>query len=776
MLFIKRISFFLASFGLMLIPLGFAYASVSVSIQSLSPSTSISAGTNLSLTVVATGFSNPTYSVSDSLGGSSVSGSNINSSGNFSWTPNQNDVGTHTLTITVSDLQGDTATTQEQIAVSAPSSVSVQSLSPSSSITSGMTVSFAASASGFSSPSYTVSDSFSGSSISNSNINSSGNFSWTPGSNQYGTHNITITVTDSSGHNASATETITVSSAPTVVIQSLAPGSSVNAGQAVTFFASASGFSNPSYSVSDSFGGTTVSANTINSSGNFSWTPVNSDAGTHTITVTAVDSSGHTATASQTITVGGTGASIQGLSPGTTVIVGNPVTFSVAASGFSNPVFTAQDSFSGSSLSNSDINSAGYFDWTPNSSDVGTHDFTIYVNDSSGHTDNVILSITVQTPNIAITSVTPGTNVAPGTALTMTVTPAGFNSPSYTVSDTFSGTTITNANINSSGYFSWVPVASQDGSHTVTVYATDSSGHSANASVIIDVNSGVSVSLTAPSPSTSVAAGVPVTFQAYPYGFTNPSLSVQDSFSGTTITNANINSSGIFMWTPTNADVGTHTITVTGNDIYSHSASTQTTLTVTGSSGAASTTGTLSDLETQLSQAEAKLAAAKAGSSSTSGFVFATYLYPGITNSDVTQLQTVLAQQGLFTGSATGYYGPLTENAVIAFQAAHGLGQLGVVGPATRAALNALESGSVSTGAGTPTGDGYLFNNFIGNGSTGTDVTELQKRLTALGIYSGPITGYYGSLTTAAVMQFQSAHGITQAGYVGPSTRAALDQ
>jgi len=69
----------------------------------------------------------------------------------------------------------------------------------------------------------------------------------------------------------------------------------------------------------------------------------------------------------------------------------------------------------------------------------------------------------------------------------------------------------------------------------------------------------------------------------------------------------------------------------------------------------------------------------------------------------------------------------------------------------------------------------YKFYNFLGVGSQGADVTALQERLTYEGMYSGSITGYYGSLTEGAVKKYQTAHGITPAGYVGPSTRAALN-
>jgi len=71
--------------------------------------------------------------------------------------------------------------------------------------------------------------------------------------------------------------------------------------------------------------------------------------------------------------------------------------------------------------------------------------------------------------------------------------------------------------------------------------------------------------------------------------------------------------------------------------------------------------------------------------------------------------------------------------------------------------------------------DGYVFNNPLTLGATGNDVTELQKRLTAEGVYTGPITGYYGSLTMAAVEEYQSNHGLSTLGNVGPGTRAALN-
>ena len=43
-------------------------------------------------------------------------------------------------------------------------------------------------------------------------------------------------------------------------------------------------------------------------------------------------------------------------------------------------------------------------------------------------------------------------------------------------------------------------------------------------------------------------------------------------------------------------------------------------------------------------------------------------------------------------------------------------------------------------------------------------------------IYTGPITGYYGPLTKAAVIKFQKKYGIEQTGLAGPVTRKKLNE
>ncbi len=61
-------------------------------------------------------------------------------------------------------------------------------------------------------------------------------------------------------------------------------------------------------------------------------------------------------------------------------------------------------------------------------------------------------------------------------------------------------------------------------------------------------------------------------------------------------------------------------------------------------------------------------------------------------------------------------------------------------------------------------------------GSTGDDVNRLQEFLAGEGVYpEARITGYFGSLTRAAVIRFQQKHGIfPQIGYIGAKTRAKI--
>ncbi|MBW4632645.1 MAG: peptidoglycan-binding protein [Iphinoe sp. HA4291-MV1] len=59
-------------------------------------------------------------------------------------------------------------------------------------------------------------------------------------------------------------------------------------------------------------------------------------------------------------------------------------------------------------------------------------------------------------------------------------------------------------------------------------------------------------------------------------------------------------------------------------------------------------------------------------------------------------------------------------------------------------------------------------------GSTGSQVSQIQRCLSKLGYYNGPVTGKFASLTQDAVIRFQRANGLPSVGVVGTRTQQLL--
>ena len=104
----------------------------------------------------------------------------------------------------------------------------------------------------------------------------------------------------------------------------------------------------------------------------------------------------------------------------------------------------------------------------------------------------VVVSSTVNQPAaLALSSATQ--SVMLGGQATFTITPTGFTNPTYTLSDSFAGTTAISADINSSGVFTWTPALTDVGLHSITVVATDLYGHSASTTAQISVSQAAAV-------------------------------------------------------------------------------------------------------------------------------------------------------------------------------------------------------------------------------------------------------------------------------------------
>lgn len=105
-------------------------------------------------------------------------------------------------------------------------------------------------------------------------------------------------------------------------------------------------------------------------------------------------------------------------------------------------------------------------------------------------------------------------------------------------------------------------------------------------------------------------------------------------------------------------------------------------------------------------------------------------------------LQQHLIAAGYLNGTPTGYFGPMTVDAVRRFQADNYLAVSGIAGPTTRAKLYSL----------TNTGTGGNFS-----------VLEIQRRLQEQGFYRGQLDGIMGDETQRAIQQAQKFYGISLA-------------
>ncbi|NEQ96657.1 MAG: SH3 domain-containing protein [Cyanothece sp. SIO2G6] len=166
----------------------------------------------------------------------------------------------------------------------------------------------------------------------------------------------------------------------------------------------------------------------------------------------------------------------------------------------------------------------------------------------------------------------------------------------------------------------------------------------------------------------------------------------------------------------------------------------------------------------------------------------------GDSGTAIATLQTRLRDLGFFPANVTisGYYGPITVDAVEAFQRSQNLAVDGIAGPVTQTALAAAqprstETPTTTTPAATPAASAPTAAaaptvtptvtptaGTLRQGDSGDAVTALQASLQQLNYFSLPPTGYYGPVTTASVEAFQQANGLTVDGIAGPRTLAKL--
>lgn len=126
--------------------------------------------------------------------------------------------------------------------------------------------------------------------------------------------------------------------------------------------------------------------------------------------------------------------------------------------------------------------------------------------------------------------------------------------------------------------------------------------------------------------------------------------------------------------------LGTYVLTYTATDSAGNEASTTRTVEVIrGSSGGGGRGGSSSVV----------LATAPVGQVlGATTYNFTRFLGRGDTGADVTALQEILVTAGFLKSAPTGYFGSLTQKALLAYQVSRGLPGVGVLGPLTRSVIH----------------------------------------------------------------------------------------
>jgi PKD repeat protein len=386
-----------------------------------------------------------------------------------------------------------------------------------------------------------------------------------------GNYQVSLTVTDSAGHAATATNPLVVADVPPTVTLTDPPA---QAGQPAAFAASATDPS-PSataagFGYSWNFGdGTTAAGAGV--SHTFA------AAGTYNVTVTATDIYGGVGFASTSVTVfAPLQASISGLPSSGQMNVGTALTLGAQASGG-----VGADSYQWAVTANGQTLASGStasLNFTP---DVGTYQVSLTATDSAGHTATSAQALVVADVPPTVTLIDPAVQVgqpisfsASASNPSPSATAAGFMY-SWNFGD---GTTAAGAGVS----HTYAVV----GNYTVTVTATDKYGGVGFASTSVTVFPPLQASITGLPSSGQSSAETPLTVSAQASGgFGADSYRWVVTSNGQTVASGN---TGSLSFTP---DVGTYQVSLTATDSMGDTATAVKSLTVSDVPPTASLSG-----------------------------------------------------------------------------------------------------------------------------------------------------------------------------------------
>ncbi|UCZ80062.1 putative Ig domain-containing protein [Pectobacterium carotovorum] len=597
---------------------------------------SIAQGGSLNVTVPAGTFTDPdgdTLTLSATLADGTALPAWLSfnpTTGTFSGTPANGDVGSLTIKVTATDGSNASVSTTFGLTVTNVNDAPVVATPiPAQSVAQDGSLSFTVPAGTFTDPdgdtltlSATLADGTALPAWLSFNP-ATGTFSGTPANGDVGSLTIKVTATDGSSASVSTTFGLTVTNvndAP--VVATPIPAQSVAQDGSLSFTVPAGTFTDPdgdtltlSATLAD---GTALPAwlSFNPATGTFSGTPANGDVGSLTIKVTATDGSSASVSTTFGLTVTNVNDApvVSGTIAAQSIAQGGSLNVTVPAGTFTDPdgdTLTLSATLADGTALPAWLSfnpATGTFSGTPANGDVGSLTIKVTATDGSNASVSTTFGLTVTNVNDApvVATPIPAQSVAQDGSLSFTVPAGTFTDPdgdTLTLSATLADGTALPAWLSfnpATGTFSGTPASGDIGNLTIKVTATDGSSASVSTTfslTVTTVNEAPVVSGTIAAQSIAQGGNLNVTIPAGT--FTDPdgdTLTLSATLAdGTTLPSwLSFNpATGTFSGTPANGDVGSLTIKVTATDGSNASVSTTFGLTVTNVNDAPVVSGTI---------------------------------------------------------------------------------------------------------------------------------------------------------------------------------------
>ncbi|WNO11572.1 putative Ig domain-containing protein [Teredinibacter sp. KSP-S5-2] len=484
-------------------------------------------------------------------------GMTINAQGAISWTPTVGQAGTQSVTVVVEDAAGLSDTQNFSISVeernlaptidSSPVTQAVENTLYQYQVTAidgnGDALTYAL---GQFPPGMTIEP-------------LTGLVSWTPTTEQIGTHDIIVVVSDTRGGSGSQSFTVTVAEqnvAPVFTTQTLdnatedtayrftVLASDPNAGDVLSF----SKVNGPAALQIDS------------ANGEISWLPVNNNVGDNSVTLRVTDADGLFVEQTFTINVANTNDM--------PAITSEPVQTAQRGQQYSYQVLVT-DPDVGDVISYSlniapqgmSISTAGLITWTPTQASTSPSAVEVVVNDLSGAADQQNFAITIANSNPQITSTSPASVGETQTySYQVVASDSDGDALTYSLANAPQGMSVDSV----SGMVQWPTALGDQGTYSFTISVSDGVGGSTSEAVSLQVTPRVN---TAPviqsSPALRVVEDSLYSYQVVANDAENDPISFSLSSAPAGM---QISQSGSLSWTPSQADIGAHPVVIEVTD------------------------------------------------------------------------------------------------------------------------------------------------------------------------------------------------------------------